>query len=762
MPGSHLVRCIILLCGALAAFGCANTDTSQGSTGSLSLDLLLAGDIQIDVVTWEITGNGMEMSGSIDVAAPGSTASVEVYGLPVGEEPYSVELTAVSVDQEVTCGGSAEFDVEVGVSTPVMVVLNCKLPQQLGGVRVNGKFNICTELTKAVVSPLQTSVGNQISLSAQAFDEEGDAIQYIWTGTGGSIADPSAASTTYTCQDVGEHTVMIMVTDNDVYCRMATWTVPVTCVEGDGGDLCEDVMCEDDGNECTETACNPANGACETSNVADGTECDGGAGTCSGGQCVEVDLCEGVDCDDNNECTADACDPADGSCSGSNVDDGTPCNNDEGVCSNGSCVDVNLCEGVVCDDTGNECTVAMCNNSTGQCDTMNVADGTECNGGSGACSAGECVDNNLCDGVDCTSSNECVQDGTCDPADGQCIAGANEPTDTACSDGGTVCDGAGACVECNIDGQCPEDGNECTVAVCDDSDGCLQNNVMDGLDCDFGGSAGVCESGTCVAAPECAIDADCDDGNPCSVGACPDGMCVFTEASDGTACDVSAGVPGTCAAGDCVGLCDGVDCTSGSQCVMDGACDDQTGSCVVGGNEPAGTDCAEDGGNFCDGAGNCVECNGDGQCASDEACVDNVCETVVEVLYTQDFEALDPTGPAALADDGWLYFGNVYTSTGGFKFGFGPFVAPTVSGQISGIATGEGGPDQGAQQLVVFSNYDCCQPGEGHFGTDLVETIVFQEIKPIPGSFIGQTLTFTFDAKRGNIEGGTTAQAFIR
>ncbi len=105
-----------------------------------------------------------------------------------------------------------------------------------------------------------------------------------------------------------------------------------------------------------------------------------------------------------------------------------------------------------------------------------------------------------------------------------------------------------------------------------------------------------------------------------------------------------------------------------------------------------------------------------------------------------------------MSDDGWLYFGNVFDSTGGFKFGFGPFAAPTTSGQISGIASGEGGPDQGNNQLVVFSNYDCCQPGEGHFGTDLVETIVFQEIASIPADFIGQIFTFEFDAKRGNIE----------
>lgn len=429
MPGCHSLRWIALSLSALLPLvGCVgSTNSPQGETGSLSVDLVLADGIQIDEVAWQITGNGMDMSGNIDVSAPGSTASVEVFGLPPGETDYTVTLTATSTDQDVTCQGSAPFNVEVGQSTDVMVMLNCKKPRTLGGVRVNGKFNICSQLTKAVVSPLQTSVGNDISLSAQAFDEEGDAIHYIWTGTGGSIADPSAASTTYTCQDVGDHTVMIMVTDNDVYCRMATWTIPVTCVEGDGGDLCEDVICEDDGNECTASDCNPANGACETSNVADGTECNGGAGACSAGQCVDDNLCEGVDCNDNNECTADACDPADGTCSSNNVDDGTPCNNDEGVCSDGSCVDVNLCEGVVCDDTGNDCTVAMCNNVTGECDTMNVTDGTECNDGAGACSGGVCIDNTLCDGVDCTSANDCVQNGTCDPASGECLPGDSQP-----------------------------------------------------------------------------------------------------------------------------------------------------------------------------------------------------------------------------------------------------------------------------------------------------------------------------------------------
>jgi hypothetical protein len=69
----------------------------------------------------------------------------------------------------------------------------------------------------------------------------------------------------------------------------------------------------------------------------------------------------------------------------------------------------------------------------------------------------------------------------------------------------------------------------------------------------------------------------------------------------------------------------------------------------------------------------------------------------------------------------------------------------------------------------MYSNYECCGPGtsnEGHFnGTDLVETIIFQEINPIPASYIGQTFEFSFDAKAGNINdpnGTSTAQAFVR
>jgi hypothetical protein len=589
------------VCSMLIAAGCTTTtDSPSGETGSLNLDLVVGDDIVINEVAWTISSPGMEdMAGTINTSAPGATASVEVFGLPPGDD-YLVELEATDESGEITCRGDAPFSVEVGVATDIMVMLNCKKPPTLGGVRVNGKFNICAELEKAIVSPLQTSVGNEIDLSALTSDAEGDAVTIVWSASGGEIADANANDTTYTCGEVGEQSITISVSDDEfVYC-MDEWTVPVTCVEGDAN-LCDGVECDDTGNECTAAECDPADGQCKEEALDDGTECNGGAGQCMGGECVDNDLCEGVDCDDQNECTDDVCNPETGQCDYTPVDDGTECDGGAGMCVSGECMTAELCEGVECEDTGNECTTSTCNNQTGECDEMNVADGTECNGGSGACSNGDCIDNNLCEGVDCSSDNDCVGDGACDPASGQCIPGDNLPADTNCSGG--VCDGNGACVECNDASQCPA-GDQCNSASCD-GNACGTTPVMDGTVCDFQGTEdGICEGGQCVEAPQCISPGDCDDGNACTLESCDGGTCVY-EPLNGGSCDAD-GVPGTCDNGACVGLCEGVDCTSNNQCVQDGECDEQSGSCIPGANEPEGTPCDQDGGTECNGAGECI------------------------------------------------------------------------------------------------------------------------------------------------------------
>jgi hypothetical protein len=171
-------------------------------------------------------------------------------------------------------------------------------------------------------------------------DEEGDPITYDWTGTGGTIADANAASTTYTCGEVGEQTIAITISDDNFEYCMDDWTVPVTCV--DVG-LCDDVDC-DDGNECTDNDCSPVGGICINDPVEDGTECDGGGGTCSSGECLEVDLCEDVDCTSGNECVEDGtCDDANGMCiDGANRPPGTPCGDGRSCDGSGNCK-INTC-----------------------------------------------------------------------------------------------------------------------------------------------------------------------------------------------------------------------------------------------------------------------------------------------------------------------------------------------------------------------------------------------------------------------------------
>lgn len=125
--------------------------------------------------------------------------------------------------------------------------------------------------------------------------------------------------------------------------------------------------------------------------------------------------------------------------------------------------------------------------------------------------------------------------------------------------------------------------------------------------------------------------------------------------------------------------------------------------------------------------------------------------------YSQDFEGLDQGDPNALAHDGWLVFGNVFGPDWAYWYGYGPFPAPNGGPAFSAIASGEGGAEQGDQQLSVYSDYNNVDHGNGAY----IEANVFQE-QAIVAEDVGQTWNFDFQAKRGNIEGQTTALAFIK
>jgi len=125
--------------------------------------------------------------------------------------------------------------------------------------------------------------------------------------------------------------------------------------------------------------------------------------------------------------------------------------------------------------------------------------------------------------------------------------------------------------------------------------------------------------------------------------------------------------------------------------------------------------------------------------------------------YSQDFEDLYQPGANELSDDGWLVYGNVFTADGIYRYGYGPYPAPNDGFAFCQITYGEGGDEQGDQQLVVFSDYENGDHGSG----DLIESNVYQEWDVNPED-VGQTWRFSFQAKRGNLEGSSTALAFIK
>jgi hypothetical protein len=129
---------------------------------------------------------------------------------------------------------------------------------------------------------------------------------------------------------------------------------------------------------------------------------------------------------------------------------------------------------------------------------------------------------------------------------------------------------------------------------------------------------------------------------------------------------------------------------------------------------------------------------------------------LAQTPYSQDFELLAPTN-GSLAGDGWWNYGNVFDSGWNWIGGYGPYGAVNNIGNWQDIVTGEGGPDQGDQQIVVYSDY----ANSNHDTTgNWVESNLYQEWTV--GAGASGIWEFTFDAKMGNLEKRSTALAFIK
>jgi len=130
--------------------------------------------------------------------------------------------------------------------------------------------------------------------------------------------------------------------------------------------------------------------------------------------------------------------------------------------------------------------------------------------------------------------------------------------------------------------------------------------------------------------------------------------------------------------------------------------------------------------------------------------------------YSQDFESLAPAeegwGNDALSSDGWITWVNVFDAGGSYLYQYGTNPAPNGTLGYSGIDVGQGGPEQGHQQLAIYSDYS---NNSAHGSGEWVETVVYEQ-RTVGAGDVGTTWTFQFDAKWFNLVAPSTARAFIK
>jgi hypothetical protein len=376
---------------------------------------------------------------------------------------------------------------------------------------------------------------------------------------------------------------------------------------GNGGvtDAANDQDVPNDGNPCTDDACNsgvPSN----TSRTAGALCSQGGNTMCNGSAtapaCVQ---CVGAaNCGTDTFCKTFTC--AAGQCSSSNTADGTLVDNagmgdcQKNVCMNGA-ITMTADNADVPEDS-NACTT----------DT---------------CSAGVPQHNNVSVGVSCGISQMCDGAGLCVG----CVAAENCPTGNACQvricGPGGVCGftnrAAGFVIAAQTTGDCQHDecdGNGAIRTVNDDNDTpaptgsqCMQPTCSAGVPSQTPLTAGAmctqnmgkeCDgTGTCV---ECLIASECPgtDG-PCQTRTCTSGVCgiSFKDAGTPTMSQVS---------GDCkLSICDGaghdMDINDNDPPAPTNDC--MTPSCSNGSvtltAKAHGSTCSQNNGRTCDGAGVC-------------------------------------------------------------------------------------------------------------------------------------------------------------
>ncbi len=186
-----------------------------------------------------------------------------------------------------------------------------------------------------------------------------------------------------------------------------------------------------------------------------------------------------------------------------------------------------------------------------------------------------------------------------------------------------ICDGAGNIMATNDDTDIPNDGNSCTNDAC--TNGIPSNApVAAAAPCSEGGGSLCNGAGACV---ECVAVDDCPgQDTACQVRSCVAGICGTTLVAAGT--PIASQTDNDCQ----INVCDGFGLISSAPDNADVPIDGNTctaDTCTAGvpSNPPLPIDspCTENGGKVCNANAACVQCNVANQCSTG-VCSGNVCQ----------------------------------------------------------------------------------------------------------------------------------------
>lgn len=380
-----------------------------------------------------------------------------------------------------------------------------------------------------------------------------------------------------------------------------------------------------DGFECTQDTCNA--GVPSNPNLPASTPCTEGTGTqCDGNgacvECITVADCPGSD----TECQVRTCNA--GICGVSNTAQGTPVMaQTQGDCQVNQCDGNGAVETVAQDsdipDDGNPCTNDVC--TGGVASHPPASQGTVCGAGlicdgSGTCV--QCVAANQCPGQDTECQTRTCNAGVC----GFSYTAAGTPVSTQTSGDCQVnqCDGNGVIVGAPDNLDLPNDGQQCTNDVC--ASGTPSNPpVGAGTACSQNGGTLCNGSGACV---QCLAATNCPgQDTECQTRTCNAGVCGLSYTAAGT--PVSAQTAGDCQVMQCDGTGLVVSAPSNGDVPVDGIeCTNDV--CTAGvpsnPNTNAGTICSQNGGTVCSGTGLCVACVTGTDCpGTDTECQTRTC-----------------------------------------------------------------------------------------------------------------------------------------